>query len=88
MLTKFHYDENEVNEALNLVLKRAEIVQPVPLQERISSDPGDDNIIATAVSANCDCLISGDKDLFLLKKFQNVRIIRPSEFWKFEASSK
>ena len=88
LLNKFHYNEKQVNEALKLLLTRAEMVQVSPLPSRISPDPDDDNIIATAVSANSDCLISGDKDLVHLKQFQKVRIIRPAEFWKFEASIK
>lgn len=88
LLNKFHYEENEVNQALKLLLVRGEMISVSPLQSQISPDPDDDNIIATAVSANCDCIISGDKDLTGLKQFQNIRIIRPSEFWKFEATSK
>ncbi len=86
LLNKFQYDEKETDEALKLLLTRAEMVQVSPLQSRVSPDPDDDNIIGTAVSANCDCIISGDKDLVNLKQFQNIRIIRPSEFWKFEAT--
>jgi len=88
LLNKFHYTQKEIDEALDLLLTRAEMVQVSPLKSRISPDPDDDNIIATAVSARCACIISGDKDLANLKKFQNIRIIYPSEFWKFEATHK
>jgi len=86
LVNKFQYTEKEVNEALELLLTRAEMVKVSPLQSRISPDPDDDNIIATALSGKCDCIISGDKDLINLGKFQNIKIISPSEFWKFEAT--
>jgi len=88
LLNKFRYAEKEVDEALNLLLTRAEMVKVFPLQTRISSDPDDDNILATAATGKCDCIISGDKDLINLRQFQDIRIIRPSEFWRFEATFK
>lgn len=88
LLSKFRYTEKEIDEALNLLLTRAEMVKVSPLQTRISPDPDDDNILATAASGKCDCIISGDKDLVHLSQFQDIRIIRPSEFWRFEATFK
>ena len=88
LLNKFQYAEKEADEALRLLLTRAEMVQVSPLQSRVCRDPDDDNILATAVSANCDCIISGDNDLINLRQFQNIEIIRPSEFSRFEATLK
>jgi len=43
-------------------------------------DPGDDKFISCALSANADCIVTGDKDLLDLKTYQSVRIIHASEF--------
>jgi putative PIN family toxin of toxin-antitoxin system len=88
LLNKFQYTEKEADAALKLLLTRAEMVQVSPLQSRVCRDPDDDNILATAVSANSDCIISGDNDLVNLRQFQNIKIIRPSEFSRFEATLK
>ncbi|NIR52488.1 putative toxin-antitoxin system toxin component, PIN family [candidate division KSB1 bacterium] len=56
------------------------MVKVSQLHFRISPDPDDDNIIATAIAANCDCIISGDKDLITLKQVNNIRIIKSAEF--------
>jgi putative PIN family toxin of toxin-antitoxin system len=88
LLSKFQNTEKEANEALKLLLTRAEMVRVSPLQSRVCRDPDDDNILATAVSAKCDCMISGDRDLISLRQFQNIRVIRPSEFSRFEATLK
>jgi putative PIN family toxin of toxin-antitoxin system len=45
-------------------------------------DPGDDKFISCAISANADFIVTGDKDLFDLKKYQSVRIIQAAEFIK------
>ena len=45
-------------------------------------DPGDDKFISCAISANAECIVTGDKDLSDLKKHQSVRIIHASNFIK------
>ncbi len=43
-------------------------------------DPGDDKFISCAISANAEFIVTGDKDLYDLKKYQFVRIIHASDF--------
>jgi len=45
-------------------------------------DPGDDKFISCAISANADYIVTGDKDLSDLKKYQSIRIIHASDFIK------
>ncbi len=45
-------------------------------------DPEDDKFISCAISANADCIVTGDKDLSDLKEYQSVRIIHASNFIK------
>ena len=46
----------------------------------ICRDAADDNIIACAVAAKADYLVTGDADLLELKIYQGVRIITPRDF--------
>lgn len=48
----------------------------------VCRDPGDDKFISCAISANADFIVTGDKDLSELKKYQFVRIIQASNFIK------
>jgi putative PIN family toxin of toxin-antitoxin system len=48
----------------------------------VCRDPGDDKFISCAISANADFIVTGDKDLSDLKKYQFVRIIHASDFLK------
>jgi putative PIN family toxin of toxin-antitoxin system len=43
-------------------------------------DPGDDKFISCAISANAGFIVTGDKDLSDLKKYQFVKIIQASNF--------
>jgi putative PIN family toxin of toxin-antitoxin system len=45
-------------------------------------DPEDDKFISCAISANADYIVTGDKDLSHLKKYQSIRMIHASDFIK------
>lgn len=84
LTNKFGFSEKETSRAM-LFLKINSIITPhPPLSPSVCRDPDDDNILAAASAANVNCLITGDKDLLVLKKFQKIPILRPSDFWKFE----
>lgn len=44
-------------------------------------DPDDRMIISTAVSGQADFLITGDKDLLVLKQVKKTVMILPRDFW-------
>lgn len=54
------------------------IVEPVRI-ERTSSDPDDDAVLATALAAPADLIVSGDADLLNLKTFHRIPIITAAE---------
>ncbi|OIP70627.1 MAG: putative toxin-antitoxin system toxin component, PIN family [Oscillatoriales cyanobacterium CG2_30_40_61] len=43
-------------------------------------DPKDNHILATALSANAEVLITGDQDLLVLNNFMGIAIIKPTDF--------
>lgn len=52
------------------------------LTESVCRDKNDNEIIALAIKNSAEYLISGDNDLLILKKYKNVRIVSPRDFWK------
>ena len=56
-----------------------------PLPTRVCRDPDDDQILATAVAARADCLVTGDTDLLVLDRYAGIPIVRPADFWALEA---
>lgn len=50
-------------------------VTPVPLSTVISRDPDDDQVLATAVAAHAVLIVSGDRDLLDLGRYQEMPIV-------------
>jgi len=52
-----------------------EIVEPTMIPPTILRDPDDDVVLATALAARADIIVSGDKDLIDLRRFRNIEIV-------------
>jgi len=66
------------------ILPFFEVVQVSEHVRGVCRDPGDDKFISCAISANADFIVTGDKNLSDLNKFQFVRIIQASDFIKIK----
>lgn len=84
LLDKFAFTTREANRVIRLLKSRCTIATPPQLPESVCRDPDDDNIIAVAHFASCDCIVTGDKDLLALETALGIPIIRPPQFWEFE----
>ncbi len=63
-----------------LLREQASIVSPIPLAADLCCDPDDVKILGLAIAANADCIVTGDKDLLILEKFQGIPILTPRSF--------
>lgn len=81
LTSKFSLSRSETGEALALVSEAAtSIVHPVERVSGICRDPSDDKVLACALAAKSDYLVSGDADLLELKTFRGIKIVKPKEF--------
>lgn len=78
---KFHFNNDEisffidvVSEAANEISRSGEIVQCV------CRDSSDDYILACAMEAKADYIVTGDDDLLTLVSHGRTKIIRPRDF--------
>jgi len=55
------------------------IVTPAVIRPAIAHDPPDDVVLATALAAQADLIVSGDADLLNLKTYQGIPIVGPAE---------
>jgi putative PIN family toxin of toxin-antitoxin system len=80
LIEKFGYTSELAGEALSVLRSRMKVVTPPKLESQVCRDPDDDNILAAALGGSCDCIITGDKDLLVLKQYEGVDIFRPRDF--------
>ncbi len=52
-----------------------------PRNIHVVRDAEDNKILASAVEAKADYLITSDNDLLSIEKYENVKIVNPTEFW-------
>ena len=57
----------------------ADIVAAPPLPLPVCRDPDDDAVLACALAAHADAIVSGDEDLLTLKEFQHMPIISATQ---------
>jgi uncharacterized protein len=78
---RYAYTPNDALAFCEALLTAATIiVNPPPIPGAVPRDPDDDMIIACAVAAGADYLVSRDHDLLSLGSYQGIKIISPEEF--------
>ena len=58
------------------------IVTPASIVSAIAKDPTDNAVLACALAAQVDLIVSGDADLLNLKSYQRIPIVNPAEALK------
>jgi len=60
--------QTSVSEVMESLLSIVEVVQDSPIEPVIKRDPDDDKILACAIAAQADWIVSGDDHLLCLKR--------------------
>jgi uncharacterized protein len=56
-----------------------ELVSPAPLAQPMCRDPDDDAVLACAMAAQADLIVSGDQDLLVLQTFEGTPIVTAAQ---------
>ena len=56
------------------------VMNVAPLAEKVSRDIDDDEVLACALAADCEFIVTGDKDLLVLSEYRGIRILNPTDF--------
>ena len=56
-----------------------ELVVPAPLPQPVSRDADDDHVIAAALAAQADWIVTGDQDLLVLGSHDGIAIVTPAQ---------
>jgi putative PIN family toxin of toxin-antitoxin system len=57
----------------------ATVIEAEPIEPTIIRDPDDDAVLACALSAQCEIIVSGDNDLLDFKEYRGIRILSATE---------
>jgi putative PIN family toxin of toxin-antitoxin system len=74
------FTTDQVGRALRTFGKRGEWAPMDRAVTGVASHPEDDPVLATAISASVDFLVTGDRQLQRLGSYRGVRIVSPREF--------
>ncbi len=79
-MSRYMYEPADVREFLDGLQQAAEIfVDPTEVRA-VVRDPSDDQVVAAAVAAGADYLITSDQDMLVLKEHEGIKIVSPREF--------
>lgn len=90
VLDRHHVPKVTLRKWLNLLKRTRRGRPPLVFHVRpknqiaiVFNDPDDDRVLECAVEGQADFIVTGDKDLLRLNRFQNVTIIPPRAFIEY-----
>jgi putative PIN family toxin of toxin-antitoxin system len=83
---KFSQPEKDVTAALKMISRASQIVRP-SRKVAIVADTADNRILECAVTASADVVVTGDYHLLVLKQFEDIPIVRLSDFLRIFSHS-
>ena len=77
----FKVPEETVIEIIALLRRQEMVITPATLPQLSIRDLDDLPVVAAAIEAKADYLVSGDKDILSLIPLNDIKIATPREFW-------
>jgi uncharacterized protein len=82
LVRKFGATASDLPEYRETLEEAARTVHPAVQLDVIKEDPADDRILECAVSAGSDYIVTGDKDLLRLGRYDSIRILTVADFFE------
>lgn len=76
----YHYADERVHRYCRDLETVARLVGDLPEVHAVERDPNDDMIIACALEARADYIVTRDKDLLTLGTYEKIRMVTPEVF--------
>ena len=82
LIQKFHLSDTTVKALLSVIDRHFVKGKMSAKLLQVCRDPEDDQIFADALINQVDVILSGDKDLLSIKRYEGMRIVAPQDYWK------
>jgi len=79
---KFLIPGELIDDAIEILQQDAHFATPSTLSSVKIRDKNDLIILSSALNGNADLLVTGDKELIVLGKIEDMEIVSPRGFWK------
>ena len=76
---KFDQDEDDIKQALRQIGRAAVVSKPVS-KLRVVEDEADNRILECALDNRADLVVTGDRHLLKLRRFEGIPIVRLADF--------
>lgn len=80
LIKKVKLPERTADEIVQFIESNAQVVTPSSLDESACRDSSDLKILGTAVACEAEYLVTGDKDMLVLRKIAKAQIVSPTAF--------
>lgn len=80
LVKKMKLEADLAGEIIAELERELELIDPAPLPQPVCRDTDDDWVLATGLTGGAEIIVSGDKDLLVLKQFQGIKILSPRQF--------
>lgn len=77
---RYHYPDEEARSFIDGLRAFAHLVTDLPEVTVVIRDPNDDMVVATAHRAKAAYIVTRDKDLLSLQRYEDITIITPEAF--------
>ena len=79
---KYNLKDDDIAKVIDTIERFAVVLHDVGGVDVISEDPDDNKVLACAIAAEADFIVSGDKHLLKLGKFEDIPIMTAKGFLK------
>jgi putative PIN family toxin of toxin-antitoxin system len=78
---KFGVPQEELPEYRAVITDASRIIKPTVSLDVVKDDPDDNRILECAVTSWSEFVVTGDKDLLRLKRYDSIRILTVADFF-------
>lgn len=77
---RYHYSDQTVIQFVQNLRIVAHLITGLPSIDVVNSDPNDNMVVACALKARADYIVTRDNDLLSLGNYEDIKVVTPENF--------